>query len=139
MFSENPLHLAQNCDDWNAMTNGSSKISIATAGLALLILAGCGPSLAPSKPVSQLTPEEQAGRVIYTRYCAGCHYANQTGDLHGPSLFGMYRKPYLPSGAPANDARVTPVILRGRNMMPGYGNDLDDQQLQALLAYLHTL
>jgi cytochrome c1 len=32
---------------------------------------------------------------------------------------------------------VTPVILRGRNMMPG--SDLSDQQLQDLLAYLHTL
>lgn len=104
-----------------------------------LILAGCGPSLAPSKPVSALTPEEAQGRVVYQQLCASCHYANKTGDLHGPSLFGMYRKPYLPSGAPANDARVTQVILRGRNMMPGYANQLDDQHMQELLAYLHTL
>jgi mono/diheme cytochrome c family protein len=51
----------------------------------------------------------------------------------------VYRKKYLPSGAPANDERVTPVILRGRNMMPAYGNNLNDQQVQDLLAYLHTL
>ena len=106
---------------------------------ALALLAGCGPSLAPSKPLSQLTPEESQGRAIYNQLCASCHYANQTGDLHGPSLFGMYRKKYLPSGAPANDPRVIPVIERGRNMMPGFGNQLDDQQLQELLAYLHTL
>jgi len=99
----------------------------------------CGPSLGPSKPLSQLTAQEQRGQVVYQKYCASCHYANQTGDLHGPSLFAMYRKKYLPSGAPANDERVTPVILRGRNMMPGYGNDLSDQQLADLLAYLHTL
>ncbi len=100
---------------------------------------GCKPSLAPSKPVSQLTAQESHGRALYGQYCASCHYANETGDLHGPSLFAMYRKKYLPSGAPANDARVTPVILQGRNMMPGFGNQLDDQQLQDLLAYLHTL
>ena len=104
-----------------------------------VLIAGCGPKLAPSKPVSQLTPQEAQGRAIYDHDCASCHHANHTGDLHGPSLFGMYRKKYLPSGAPANDARVTPVILRGRNMMPGFGNQLDDQQLQDLLAYLHTL
>ena len=75
--------------------------------------------------------------AIYRQDCASCHYATHTGDLHGPSLFGMYRKPYLPSGTPANDARVIPVIERGRNMMPG--TQLDDQQMQALLAYLHTL
>ena len=103
------------------------------------IVAGCGPSLGPSKPLSQLTPQEARGRAIYDQDCASCHYANQTGDLHGPSLFAMYRKKYLPSGAPANDARVTPVIVQGRNMMPGFGNQLNDQQLQDLLAYLHTL
>lgn len=104
-----------------------------------MLLAGCRPSLGPSKPASELTPQEQRGRVVYEQDCASCHYANQTGDLHGPSLFAMYRKKYLPSGAPATDARVTPVILRGRNMMPAYGNQLTDQQLQDLLAYLHTL
>lgn len=114
-------------------------LSGVAVAVVAFIVAGCGPSLGPSKPVSELTAQEAQGRVVYQQYCARCHYANQTGDLHGPSLFGMYRKKYLPSGAPANDDRVTPVILRGRNMMPGYGNDLNDQQLQDLLAYLHTL
>ena len=112
--------------------------SLFAAGI-LLIFAGCGPSLAPSKPDSALTPQEAQGRAVYQQDCAGCHYANKTGDLHGPSLFAMYRKKYLPSGAPANDDRVVPVILHGRGMMPGYGDQLDDRQLQALLAYLHTL
>ena len=103
------------------------------------IVAGCNSSPGPSKPIGQLTAQEERGHAVYQQYCASCHYANQTGDLHGPTLFAMYRKKYLPSGAPANDDRVTPVILRGRNMMPGYGSNLSDQQLQDLLAYLHTL
>jgi mono/diheme cytochrome c family protein len=111
----------------------------ALAAVAGTVAVGCGPSLGPSKAASELTPQEQRGRVVYQQYCASCHYANQTGDLHGPSLFAMYRKKYLPSGAPANDERVTPVILRGHNTMPGYGNDLSDQQLADLIAYLHTL
>jgi mono/diheme cytochrome c family protein len=114
---------------------------LSAGGIVVVVLsvAGCGPSLRPSKAVSALTPQEARGRAVYQQYCASCHYANQTGDLHGPSLFALYRKKYLPSGAPVNDERVTPVILRGRNMMPGYGNDLSDQQLQDLMAYLHTL
>lgn len=111
----------------------------AVAAAALLLLSGCGPSLPPSKPVSQLTPQEAQGRMVYQQDCASCHRATQPGDLNGPSLFAMYRKKYLPSGAPANDDRVSEVILHGRGMMPGYGNQLDDQQLQELLAYLHTL
>lgn len=126
------------------MTRGCKRGIPKTGWLAFALLAaaaliGCAPSLAPSKPVSQLTPQEQRGHAVYQQYCAGCHYANQSGDLHGPSLFAMYRKKYLPSGTPANDERVTPVIQRGRNMMPGFGNDLNDQQLADLLAYLHTL
>jgi mono/diheme cytochrome c family protein len=116
------------------------KIAVAAgcAGL-LVLLAGCEPSLGPSKAVSALTPEEAQGHAVYQQTCASCHYANHTGDLHGPSLFGLYRKKYLPSGAPANDDRVTAVIERGRKMMPGFGNQLSDEQLRALLAYLHTL
>lgn len=111
----------------------------AAVTVVALSLAGCKPSLGPSKPVSDLTPQEARGHAVYQQNCAGCHYANQPGDLHGPSLFAMYRKKYLPSGAPATDERVTAVILHGRNMMPAYGNNLNDQQLQDLLAYLHTL
>jgi mono/diheme cytochrome c family protein len=59
--------------------------------------------------------------------------------LHGPGLFAVLRNPYLPSGAPANDDRVTEVILQGRNMMPRFGSVLTEQQLSDLLAYLHTL
>src|SRR5580698_1223921 len=39
----------------------------------------------------------------------------------GPERSGArrsIRKPYLPSGGAAKDARVTEVIVRGRNMMP---------------------
>ena len=100
---------------------------------------GCGPSLPPSTPLSELTPQQSSGHQVYMARCAGCHYPNSEDPLHGPGLQGLYKKKYLPSGAPANDDRVTAVILRGRNMMPAFGNNLDDQQLADLLAYLHTL
>jgi mono/diheme cytochrome c family protein len=120
--------------------SGRQRWIVVVSALAMAAGAGgCRPSLGPSKPVSQLTPQEANGHAVYQKYCASCHYADKTGDLHGPSLFALYRKKYLPSGAPVNDERVTPVIQRGRNMMPGYGSDLNDQQMQDLLAYLHTL
>jgi mono/diheme cytochrome c family protein len=107
--------------------------------LALAAVAGCQPSLPPSKPLSELTPQEAAGRQLFTTRCGGCHYPTTEAPLHGPGLRGLYKKKYLPSGAPANDNRVTNVIQHGRNMMPAFGNNLDDQQLADLLAYLHTL
>jgi mono/diheme cytochrome c family protein len=104
-----------------------------------LIAIGCGPALAPSKPQNELTPEEARGQQVFASRCARCHYATSDSSLHGPGLFGLFRRKYLRSGAPANDERVTAVILHGRGMMPAMGNSMDDEQLQALLAYLHTL
>lgn len=105
---------------------------------ALGLLAGCK-QLPPSKPLSELTPTEAAGRRVFVSHCSACHYANTEKPLHGPGLEGLFRKPYLPSGTAANDTRVTAVILHGRNMMPAMGNTLSDQELEELMAYLHTL
>jgi mono/diheme cytochrome c family protein len=106
--------------------------------LGLLTVLGCH-QLTPSKPLSELTPQEAAGRRIFVSQCSGCHYANTEKGLNGPGLEGLFRKPFLPSGGAANDGRVGAVILRGRNMMPALRNTLSDQQLEDLMAYLHTL
>lgn len=106
---------------------------------AALLLAGCGPKLPPSKPASEFTPQEASGSAIFVKQCARCHSANTQHNLHGPGMQGLYKLPYMPSGAPSNDDRVSSVILHGRGMMPGFANQLDDQQLADLIAYLHTL
>jgi mono/diheme cytochrome c family protein len=116
---------------------GSAGLLVVAAAFACLA-AGCK-NLPPSKPLSELTPQEMAGHAVYVAKCARCHYANSTRGLNGPGLQALYKQPYMPSGAPANDDRVSTVILQGRNMMPGYSRELDDQQLADLMAYLHTL
>lgn len=106
--------------------------------LGLLAVCGCN-RLPPSKPLSELTPDETAGRQVFVSRCSSCHYADTEKGMNGPGLEGLFRKPYLHSGMAANDARVTAVIVHGRNMMPAQGNTLTDQQLADLMAYLHTL
>jgi mono/diheme cytochrome c family protein len=95
--------------------------------------------LPPSTPLSQLTPQQLRGHELFASRCAACHYPNSQDTLHGPGLQGLYKMKYLPSGAPANDDRIASVILHGRGMMPAFANNLDDQQLADLLAYLRTL
>jgi mono/diheme cytochrome c family protein len=40
---------------------------------------------------------------------------------------------------PANDDRVKDIVRMGRDKMEGFSNVLNDEQINDLLAYLHTL
>ena len=86
-----------------------------------------------------LSPEQAQGRHLYRQYCASCHQAYISNALHGPSLKDLYKKKSMPSGAPPSDQRVGEVIIRGRKMMPSFSKNLDQRQVNALIAYLHTL
>ena len=109
--------------------------------LALLLFAAC--SEADKSNLSDaelhLNPPQAAGRRIYRQYCAACHEPYLSRNLNSFPLKGVFSKPYLPSGQPANDERVRAVIERGRGIMPSFGDRLSPQDVDALLAYLHTL
>ena len=113
-----------------------NRLLVVAAGLVTVL--GCH-QLAPPKPMAELTAQEAAGQSVFVGRCSACHYANSEKALNGPGLEGLFRKPYLPSGAAAKDARVTAVILHGRGMMPALGNTLTQQEFDDLMAYLHTL
>jgi mono/diheme cytochrome c family protein len=100
------------------------------------VLNGCKP-LPPSKSPELFTPQEARGARVYQAACARCHYPTSTRGLHGPGLQALTKVKAMPSGAPPTDERLTAVILHGHGTMPGTA--LDDQQMQDLLAYLHTL
>jgi len=104
--------------------------------MAAALILGCR-SLPPSKPESQFTEQEARGAEVYRQNCAKCHYPTNTHSLHGPGLQAITKVKAMPSGAPPTDERLTSVILRGRNMMPA--TQLAEDQLNDLLAYLHTL
>jgi mono/diheme cytochrome c family protein len=98
---------------------------------------GCH-SYPPPTPLLQLTEQQTIGHQVFEQRCSLCHYDRRDDSLHGPSLISIYKKPYLHSGAPANDERVTATILHGHNLMPAQPN-IDPGELDDLLAYLHTL
>jgi len=106
------------------------------AAVVALSLTACKP-LPPSKPSSQWTPQEARGAAVFEAKCARCHYPTTTHSLHGPGLQALTKLKSMPSGAPPTDERLSDRILHGYGMMPS--TDLSDQQLQDLLAYLHTL
>ena len=101
------------------------------------VLVGCH-SLPPPTPLDQLNAQQTHGHAVFETHCGQCHYDRSSDSLHGPTLIGVFKKPYLHSGAPANDERVTATILQGHGMMPAQP-DIDPDDLNDLLAYLHTL
>ena len=119
-------------------TRGKIGCLLSTA-LAGALLAGCSEGAPKSDAELGLTPQQAVGRRIYDAECLRCHSAYSGSGKNGPSLQGIFRRPYMPSGTPANDERMRDVILMGRPMMPGLRGQLTDSQLQDLLAYLHTL
>jgi len=84
------------------------------------------------------TAQEERGRQIYQANCAVCHNAYKNEALQGPALIHLYKKD-LPSGKPPTDQHVRDSIMLGRNMMPPFNLLLNDQQVNDLIAYLHTL
>jgi cytochrome c len=108
--------------------------------LALAAIWGCNVERRKSDAELGLTSQQSAGRKIYDSQCDRCHEPYSTRGKKGPGLKGVFAQKYLPlSGLPANEERVTDIIRLGRNEMPGYSQTLSSQDIQDLLAYLHTL
>lgn len=110
---------------------------------ALVMLAvtyGCDVERRKSDAELGLNAQQAAGRKIYDNECDRCHEPYSTRGKKGPGLKGVFKNKYLSlSGLPANDDRVTDIIRLGRKEMPAYSQKLSDQDVQDLLAYMHTL
>src|SRR5579863_5128213 len=108
--------------------------------LAFTISLGCDIERRKSDAELGLNPQQAAGRKIYDAECARCHEPYSTRSKKGPGLKGVFQNKYLSqSGLPANDDRVSDIIRLGRKEMPAYGQTLSPQDIQDLMAYLHTL
>lgn len=109
-----------------------STFALMACGAALMAAAGCH-----SKP--EFTPQQVEGKQLYDVRCAHCHEDNDLGlKKVPPNLHGLFDSPKLPSGLPATDQMVAREVLSGRGMMPAFVGRFTDEQMAALLAYLHT-
>jgi mono/diheme cytochrome c family protein len=99
---------------------------------AALTVAGC-------RSAQELTPQQAEGKHLYQVRCAHCHEDNDLAlKKVPPDLHALFDRKALPSGIPATDAAVVNNVLKGRGMMPGFAGRFDQDQMDALLAYLHT-
>jgi len=113
---------------------------LAVGGVVLLI----------AQPLNRLSAQDTtAGKVVYTKWCAGCHGDNGGGDGAGarhmippPRDFtvGLYQIRSTPSGQLPTDADVLRSIDEGLpgTAMPGWKSRLSDRQRRDVLAYIKT-
>jgi mono/diheme cytochrome c family protein len=107
---------------------------------SMLMVAGCDVQRRQTDAQLGLNPQQAAGRRIYDQFCDRCHAPYSSRGRQGPSMQGVFKNRFLSlSGLPANDERVAEIIRTGRGKMPGYSQVLSQQQIENLLAYLHTL
>jgi mono/diheme cytochrome c family protein len=101
------------------------------AATALAPLVACGPA--------PLTKQQMQGLLLYKERCAHCHEENDLALKQvPPALRSVFRNAKLPSGAPATDAEVQRVVIAGKGFMPSFAGRFTQDQMSALLAYLHT-
>jgi len=111
---------------------GAASVCIGLAASLSLAFAGCY-----STPT--LTPQESEGKHLYQSRCAHCHEYNDLAlKKISPELHGVFNHKTLPSGVPATDEAVRQNVLAGKGMMPGFAGRFSDEQMAALLAYMHT-
>jgi mono/diheme cytochrome c family protein len=110
------------------------------AALLAALLLACDIERRKSDAELGLNSQQASGRRIYDAECDRCHEPYSIRGKKGPGLKGVFQHKYLSlSGLPANDDRVSDIIRLGRNEMPGFSQKLSQQDMQDLLAYLHTL
>jgi mono/diheme cytochrome c family protein len=109
-----------------------SKLPILFVVIPLLALAGCH-----SRPA--LTPQQTEGQHLYAVRCAHCHEDNDLAlKPPPPEIHGVLQRAKLPSGIPASDAVVRNQIVYGKGKMPSFSGRFTEEQMAALLAYLHS-
>jgi mono/diheme cytochrome c family protein len=106
---------------------------------ATILVAAAAVGAAGCRPAPTLTPQQAEGKHLYNIGCAHCHEEN---DLHlkkiPPSLHGLFSKNALPDGLPATDAEVEQVLIAGKGTMPSFAYQMTKEQMDAVVAYLHT-
>jgi mono/diheme cytochrome c family protein len=107
--------------------------------LQVLVALSFVPGLSGCHSQPSLTPQQAEGQHLYEVRCAHCHRDN---DLNlkkvPPDLRYVFSRSTLPGGAPATDAEVERVVLSGKGMMPSFAGRFTQDEMNDLLAYLHT-
>ncbi|KIG12275.1 hypothetical protein DB30_01751 [Enhygromyxa salina] len=103
----------------------------------LLLLAGCKDAAGPEQPMS--------GRQTYEQQCARCHGVDGRPTKASPTARDLTNRSYVES---LGDMQIRAAIMQGRpamvapgqeKMMPAFGNQFSEPELNLLVGYVRSL
>ncbi|MGA9060375.1 MAG: cytochrome c [Terracidiphilus sp.] len=97
----------------------------ALPSIAIVVLASSCFALASSR-----TQRARGAAVFSVSGCQHCHTINHAGGHKGPDLSGVGRK--------KSKAAMRQQIVYGSKVMPAFGNVLEPDELNDLIAYLRS-
>lgn len=110
---------------------------------ALLLLGLIGPSTACSDVAG---PEQPlSGKQIYERQCARCHGLDGRPTKASPGARDLTNRSYMNS---LDNEQIRMAIMQGRppmvppgpeKLMPAFGNQFSEPELEVLIGYLRSL
>lgn len=94
-----------------------------------LCLSACGGD-PRAEGIAALEGDAASGAAIYSANCASCHGDDGTGGS-GPALVGEVDEP--------SDVELATKILNGGLVMPGFADELGDQDVADLISFMRDL
>jgi cytochrome c len=81
------------------------------------------------------------GKDVFEQNCSVCHNSDSQEQKIGPGLKGLFKKTELANKKKMSDKNVLDFINNGspEKGMPGFADQLNDQEKSDLIAYLKTL
>ncbi len=108
-----------------------SRLSLFCPVGSLLVCLGAAIVHRPPSIVSAHTNERAEGAELYnTRGCTHCHGVQGEGTDNGPPLREVRRH--------LKAAQIQQQIVHGGGEMPAFGDTLDSEQVQSLVAFLRA-
>lgn len=93
----------------------------------------------PQEEVGMDAGGTSRGQTLYANHCAICHYDKSEAKKMGPGLKGIYERGEFANGKKVDDAGMTTWIREGGEDMPPMEDELEPEEIRALVAYLKTL
>lgn len=105
------------------------RLVVIVAAFGLLTACAADAPAVPAGPDGEPDPVLVSGRDIYSGRCATCHGGSGGGD-RGPKLADGRVVESLPDAA-----EQFTVVHDGRGQMPGFGDSLSDEEIDAVVRY----